>query len=193
MYKVEAKKGLTNFTELERLNPCATIFTPEGELGAELYRNARFLPPSAVVEALEGEGNVMRFDSKSGFYRPRVFRWTLDSGRVIRECAGKKSEARMRDWLERFYTLDEVLGMLGYDETEATFEERYNRHYARELKKSPKSDGVAGIAFECAIKEILTPHSRYAKRRTPQGLRDITKRWTREQKQTLVDIGILEE
>lgn len=193
MYKVEAKKGLTNFTELEKLNPCATIFTPEGESGAELYRNARFLPPSAVVEALEGEGNVMRFDSKSGFYRPRVFRWTLDSGRVIRECAGKKSEQRLRDWLERFYTLDEVLGMLGYNETESSFEERYNRHFARELEKSPKSDGVSGIAFECAVKEILTPHSRYAKRRTPQGLRDITKRWTREQKQTLVDIGILEE
>lgn len=193
MYKVEAKKGLTNFTELEHLNPCATIFTPEGETGAELYRNARFLPPSAVVEAIEGEGNVMRFDTKSGFYRPRVFRWTLDSGRVIRECAGKKSEQRIRDWLERFYTLDEVLGMLGYNETESSFEERYNRHYAREIEKSPKSDGISGIAFECAVKEILTPHSRYAKRRTPQGLRDITKRWTREQKQTLVDIGILEE
>lgn len=99
----------------------------------------------------------------------------------------------MREWLERFYTLDEVLRMLGYDESEDSFEARYARHYARELEKSPKSDGISGIAFECAVKEILTPHSRYSKRRTPQGLRDITKRWSKEQKDTLVSIGILEE
>lgn len=192
MNKIEVKRGITNYTELEKLNPCMTVYTPEGADGAELFRNARIIPASCVPETLNGEGDIIRYDAKTEFYRPRVFRWTLDNGTVIRECAGKKSEARMREWLDRFYTLSEVLDMLGYTETEATFSERYNRHYAREIEKTPRSNGVSGIAFECAVKEILTPKSRYSTRRTPQGLRDITKRWTAEQKQTLIEIGILD-
>lgn len=191
--KMECKINLTNYTENERLNPAMTAQS-FGETPAELFDNAILLHKESIRDMLNGGygSHLIRYDAKKNTYRVRVYQWTCDDGRVIRACAGKKSEKRVREWVAEHDKLFDVLADLGYNVSKADFVELFNK----QLKKVEKPDsgytGYCGVAFELALKAILTPHSRWRNRATPQGKIDISKTWSADEKAVLLSYALID-
>lgn len=191
--KLEAGINLKNFTENERLNPSMTALS-FGYTPGELYRNAVILHKESVRDMLSGGygSDIIRYDATKKTYRVRVFKWTCNDGRIIRACAGNKSEKRIRDFIAAHDSLFAVLADMGYVITEADFTELFNSKLAQIEKPDSGYDGYAGVAFELTLKAILTPHSRWKNRATPQGKIDVSKTWTADEKRVLLEYALID-
>ena len=191
--KLECKINLTNDTENEKLNP-AMLAQSFGENPAELYQNAIILHKESVRDMLSGGygSELIRYDSDKKTYRTRVYRWTCDDGRVVRACAGAKSEKRVRDWIDNHDKLFDVLSDMGYVVSESDFVELFNEQLAKIVKPDSGYTGYFGVAFELTLKAILTPHSRWRNRATPQGKIDISKRWSADEKRVLLEYALID-
>ena len=191
--KMEAGINLKNFTENERVNPALTALS-FGYTPGELYRNAIILHKESVRDMLSGGygSDIIRYDATKKTYRVRVFKWTCENGTVIRACAGNKSEKRIRDFIAEHDSLFDILAEMGYAITESEFIDLFNSKLAQIEKPDSGYDGYAGVAFELSIKAILTPHSRWRNRATPQGKIDISKTWTAEEKRVLLEYALID-
>lgn len=191
--KLECKINLTNYTENEKLNP-AMLAQSFGENPAELYQNAILVHKESVRDMLSGGygSELIRYDADKKTYRTRVYRWTCDDGRVVRACAGAKSEKRVRDWIAEHDKLFDVLSDMGYVVSESDFVELFNEQLEKIVKPDSGYTGYFGVAFELTLKAILTPHSRWRNRATPQGKIDISKRWTADEKRVLLEYGLID-
>lgn len=191
--KMECKINLSNYTENEKLNP-AMLAQSFGENPVELYNNAILLHKESVRDMLSGGygSELVRYDKTKNAYRIRVYRWTCDDGRVIRACAGAKSEKRVRDWIENHDKLFDVLASMGYVVTESDFVDLFNKQLAKVEKLDSGYTGYYGIAFELTLKAILTPYSRWKSRATPQGKIDISKTWTADEKRVLLEYALID-
>lgn len=191
--KLECKINLTNYTENEKLNP-AMLAQSFGENPVELYQNAILVHKESVRDMLSGGygSELIRYDADKKTYRTRVYRWTCDDGRVVRACAGAKSEKRVRDWIAEHDKLFDVLSDMGYVVSESDFVELFNEQLEKIVKPDSGYTGYFGVAFELTLKAILTPHSRWRNRATPQGKIDISKRWTADEKRVLLEYGLID-
>ena len=191
--KLECKINLTNYTENEKLNP-AMLAQSFGENPAELYQNAILVHKECVRDMLNGGygSELVRYDATKKTYRTRVYRWTCDDGRVVRACAGAKSEKRVRDWIAEHDKLFDVLSDMGYVVSESDFVELFNEQLEKIVKPDSGYTGYFGVAFELTLKAILTPHSRWRNRATPQGKIDISKRWTADEKRVLLEYALID-
>ena len=191
--KLECKINLTNYTENERLNPSMTAQS-FGETPEELYDNAILLHKECIRNMLNGDygSHLVRYDAGKKTYRMRVYRWTSNDGRVIRACAGEKSEQRVREWIAEHDKLFDVLADMGYSVTKQEFVDLFNKQLEKVVKPNSGYCGYFGVAFELTLKAILTPHSRWSNRATPQGKIDISKRWSAEEKAILLGYGLID-
>lgn len=191
--KLECGINLKNFTENERVNPAMTALS-FGYTPGELYRNAILLHKESVRDMLSGGygSHLIRYDADKKTYRVRVFKWTCENGKVIRACAGNKSEKRVREWIDEHDKLFSVLADMGYVITEAEFTELFNSKLASIEKPDSGYDGYAGVAFELTLKAILTPHSRWRNRATPQGKIDVSKTWNADEKRVLLEYALID-
>ena len=191
--KLECKINLSNFTPNERENP-SMLAQSFGESPEELFDNAILIHRDSVRDMLNGGygSDILRYDAKKNTMRVRVYRWTCDNGVVVRECAGKKSEARVRDWIANHDKLFNVLADMGYVVSKAEFVELFNTQLEKVYKPDSGYCGYYGVAFELTLKAILTPNSRWKNRATPQGKIDISKRWTAEEKAILLAYGLID-
>lgn len=190
--KMEIKTNLSNFTENERNNPALTVLS-FGYTPAELYRNAVILHKGTVRDMLTGGygADIIRYDTGKKTYRIRVFKWTSESGTVYRAAAGNKSEKRVRDFIAEHDSFFDVLAEMGYTISESEFTELFNAKLAQIEKPDSGYNGYAGVAFELSIKAILTPHSRWRNRATPQGKIDVSKTWNADEKRVLLKYGLI--
>ena len=76
--------------------------------------------------------------------------------------------------------------------SESEFIDLFNEKLERIEKPDSGYDGYAGVAFELAIKAILTPHSRWRNRATPQGKIDVSKTWNADEKRVLLEYGLID-
>ena len=191
--KLEIKTNLSNFTENERNNPALTALS-FGYTPAELFRNAILMHKESVRDLLNGGygAELVRYDADKKTYRFRVFKWTCENGVIFRAAAGNKSEMRVRDWINNHDKLFDVLASMGYVITESEFVELFNKQLEKVEKPDSGYCGYAGVAFELAIKAILTPHSRWRNRATPQGKIDISKTWNADEKRVLLDYALID-
>lgn len=191
--KMEAGINLKNFTENERLNPSMTALS-FGYTPGELYRNAVILHKESVRDMLSGGygSDIIRYDATKKTYRVRVFKWSCENGVIYRSCAGNKSEKRIRDFIAEHDSLFGVLAEMGYTISESDFTELFNSKLASIEKPDSGYDGYIGVAFELTLKAILTPHSRWKNRATPQGKIDISKTWTAEEKRVLLEYALID-
>ena len=191
--KMEIKTNICNFTENERNNPALTVLS-FGYTPAELYRNAVILPKETVRDMLSGGygADIIRYDTDKKTYRIRVFKWTSESGTVCRAAAGNQSEKRVRDFIAEHDGFFGVLADMGYTISETEFTELFNSKLAQIEKPDSGYDGYAGVAFELSIKAILTPHSRWRNRATPQGKIDVSKTWNADEKRVLLEYGLID-
>lgn len=191
--KLEVKTNISNFTENERNNPALTVLS-FGYTPAELYQNAVILHKETVRDMLSGGygADIIRYDADKKTYRVRVFKWTSENGAIIRAVAGNKSEKRVRDFIAEHDSFFSVLADMGYTISETEFVDLFNEKLARIEKPDSGYDGYAGVAFELAIKAILTPHSRWRNRATPQGKIDVSKTWTDDEKRVLLEYGLID-
>ena len=191
--KMEAGINLKNFTENERVNPALTALS-FGYTPSELYRNAIILHKESVRDMLSGGygSDIIRYDATKKTYRIRVFKWSCENGVIYRYCAGNKSEKRVRDFIAEHDKLFDVLADMGYVIDEADFTELFNSKLASIEKPDSGYDGYIGVAFELTLKAILTPHSRWKNRATPQGKIDISKTWTAEEKRVLLEYALID-
>lgn len=191
--KMEIKTNISNFTENERLNPALTALS-FGYTPAELYRNAILMHKESVRDMLSGGygAELVRFDATKKTYRFRVFKWSCENGIVYRAAAGNKSEQRVRDWINTHDKLFDVLAEMGYIISESEFVELFNEKLERIEKPDSDYCGYYGVAFELAIKAILTPHSRWRNRATPQGKIDISKTWNADEKHVLLEYALID-
>ena len=191
--KMECKINISNFTENERNNP-ALMALSFGYTPAELYKNAILMHKESVRDMLSGGygAELIRFDANKKTYRFRVFKWSCENGITYRAAAGNKSENRVRNWIAEHDKLFDVLAAMGYVISENEFVELFNK----QLKKVEKPDngycGYDGVAFELAIKAILTPYSHWRNRATPQGKIDISKRWSADEKRVLLEYALID-
>lgn len=193
MMKLEIKTNISNFTENECNNPALTALS-FGYTPAELYRNAILMHKESVRDMLSGGygAELIRFDSVKKTYRFRVFKWTCENGTVYRAAAGNKSETRVRNWVSEHDKLFDVLAEMGYVISETEFVELFNKQLEKVEKPDSGYCGYDGVAFELAIKAILTPHSRWCNRATPQGKIDISKTWTSDEKRVLLEYALID-
>lgn len=191
--KMECKINLTNYTENERNNPALTALS-FGYTPAELYRNAILMHKESVRDMLSGGygAELIRFDADKKTYRFRVFKWSCENGIVYRAAAGNKSETRVRGWIAEHDKLFDVLASMGYVVTESEFVELFNKQLEKVEKPDSGYCGYDGVAFELAIKAILTPNSRWKDRATPQGKIDISKTWSAEEKRVLLEYALID-
>ena len=191
--KLECKINLTNYTENEKLNP-AMLAQSFGENPVELYHNAILVHKECVRDMLNGGygSELVRYDATKKTYRTRVYQWTCNDGHVVRACAGKKSEQRVRDWIAGHDKLFDVLSDMGYVVSESDFVELFNEQLEKIVKPDSGYTGYFGVAFELTLKAILTPHSRWKNRATPQGKIDISKRWTDDEKRVLLEYALID-
>lgn len=191
--KMEIKINLSNFTENERNNPALTVMS-FGYTPAELYRNAVILHKETVRDMLTGGygADIIRYDTDKKTCRVRVFKWTSESGTVYRAAAGNKSEKRIRDFIAEHDGFFSVLSDMGYTISENDFVDLFNKKLARIEKPDSGYCGYDGVAFELSIKAILTPHSRWRNRATPQGKIDVSKNWKADEKRVLLEYGLID-
>ena len=191
--KMEIKTNITNFTENERNNPALTVLA-FGYTPAELYRNAILLHKESIRDMLSGRygADIIRYDTDKKMYRVRVFKWCCENGVIYRACAGNKSEKRIRDFIAEHDSFFDVIAGMGYAISENNFVDLFNKKLERIEKPNSGYDGYAGVAFELAIKAILTPHSRWRNRATPQGKIDVSKTWNADEKRVLLEYGLID-
>lgn len=191
--KMEIKTNISNFTENERVNPALTALS-FGYTPAELYRNAILMHKESVRDMLSGGygAELIRFDSDKKTYRFRVFKWSCENGIIYRAAAGNKSEMRVRGWIAEHDKLFDVLAEMGYIISETEFVELFNKQLEKVEKPDSGYCGYDGVAFELAIKAILTPHSRWRNRATPQGKIDISKTWSADEKRVLLEYALID-
>lgn len=191
--KLEVKTNLTNFTENERNNPALTVLS-FGYTPSELYRNAVLLHKESIRDMLSGGygADIIRYDTDKKTYRMRVFKWCCENGVTYRAAAGNKSEKRIRAFIAEHDSFFDVLAEMGYAITETEFTELFNAKLAQIEKPDSGYDGYAGVAFELSIKAILTPHSRWRNRATPQGKIDVSKTWNADEKRVLLEYGLID-
>ena len=75
---------------------------------------------------------------------------------------------------------------------ENEFVELFNEKLERIEKPDSGYCGYDGVAFELSIKAILTPHSRWRNRATPQGKIDVSKTWNADEKRVLLEYGLID-
>lgn len=191
--KMEIKTNISNFTENERVNPALTALS-FGYTPAELYRNAILMHKESVRDMLSGGygAELVRYDADKKTYRFRVFKWSCENGVIYRAVAGNKSENRVRNWIAEHDKLFDVLAAMGYTISETEFTELFNEKLERVTKPDSDYSGYYGVAFELAIKAILTPHSRWRNRATPQGKIDISKTWSADEKRVLLEYALID-
>ena len=191
--KMEIKTNICNFTENERNNPALTVLS-FGYTPAELYRNAVILHKETVRDMLTGGygADIIRYDTDKKTYRVRVFKWCCENGTIYRAAAGNKSEKRIRDFVAEHDNFFDVLAEMGYAISESEFTELFNEKLERIEKPDSGYCGYDGVAFELAIKAILTPHSRWRNRATPQGKIDVSKTWNADEKRVLLEYGLID-
>lgn len=191
--KLESKINISNFTDNERLNP-SLLALSFGYDPHELYQNAIIMHKESVRDMLSGGygSELVRYDTTKKTYRFRVFKWTCANGTIIRACAGNKSEKRVRDWIDSHDKLFDVLAAMGYVISESDFVALFNEKLAHIEKPDSDYSGYYGVAFELALKAILTPHSRWSRRATPQGKIDISKTWTADEKRVLLEYALID-
>lgn len=191
--KLEIKTNISNFTENERNNPALTALS-FGYTPAELYRNAILMHKESVRDMLNGGygAELIHYDATKNKFRFRVFKWTCENGVIYRAAAGNKSEMRVRDWINNHDKLFDVLASMGYAVTESEFIELFNKQLEKVEKPDSGYCGYDGVAFELAIKAILTPHSRWRNRATPQGKIDISKTWSTDEKRVLLEYALID-
>ena len=191
--KMEIKTNICNFTENERNNPALTVLS-FGYTPAELYRNAVILHKETVRDMLSGGygADIIRYDSDKKTYRIRVFKWESENGVTYRAAAGNKSEKRIRAFIAEHDSFFSVLSDMGYTISESEFVDLFNEKLERIEKPDSGYCGYDGVAFELAIKAILTPHSRWRNRATPQGKIDVSKTWNADEKRVLLEYGLID-
>lgn len=191
--KIEIKTNVSNFTENERNNPALTVLS-FGYTPAELYRNAVILHKETVRDMLSGGygADIIRYDATKKTYRVRVFKWTSENGAIIRAAAGNKSEKRIRDFIAEHDSFFDVIAEMGYAISETEFTELFNSKLVQIEKPDSGYCGYDGVAFELSIKAILTPHSRWRNRATPQGKIDVSKTWNADEKRVLLEYGLID-
>lgn len=191
--KLEVKTNVSNFTENERNNPALTVLS-FGYTPAELYRNAVILHKECVRDMLSGGygADIIRYDADKKTYRVRVFKWSCENGTIYRAVAENKSEKRIRDFIAEHDSFFAVLADMGYTISETDFVDLFNEKFERIAKPDSGYDGYAGVAFELSIKAILTPHSRWRNRATPQGKIDVSKTWNADEKRVLLEYALID-
>ena len=191
--KMEIKINLSNFTENERNNPALTVLS-FGYTPGELYRNAILLHKESIRDMLTGGygADIIRYDTDKKTYRVRVFKWESENGTIYRAAAGNKSEKRIRAFIAEHDSFFGVLADMGYTISESDFTELFNSKLERIEKPDSGYCGYDGVAFELSIKAILTPHSRWRNRATPQGKIDVSKTWTADEKRVLLEYGLID-
>ena len=191
--KMEVKTNISNFTENERNNPALTALS-FGYTPAELFRNAILMHKESIRDMLSGGygAELVRFDAGKKTYRFRVFKWSCENGIIYRATAGNKSEMRVRGWIAEHDKLFDVLAEMGYIISEKEFIDLFNEKLERIEKPDSDYCGYYGVAFELAIKAILTPYSRWKNRATPQGKIDISKTWSADEKAVLLSYALID-
>ena len=166
--KLEIKTNISNFTENERNNPALTVLS-FGYTPGELYRNAILLHKESIRDML------------TGGYGADIIRYDTD-----------KKTYRVRDFIAEHDSFFSVLADMGYVISESDFIELFNSKLAQIEKPDSGYCGYDGVAFELAIKAILTPHSRWRNRATPQGKIDVSKTWNADEKRVLLEYGLID-